>query len=145
MIEAWHWLILGVALGTLELLLPGFFLMWLGLAALPIAALVGLFPSLSPAWQLGLYAAMALAVIALVRRFELSRRGERVTSDTGSLNRRAETLIGQIHPLVTAIENGSGQIKIGDTVWRVHGPDLPAGHPVRITRYDSGKLTVDPA
>ena len=45
----WNWLIFGVILMALELLAPGVFLFWLGLAAL----LVGLLSfALHPSWQL---------------------------------------------------------------------------------------------
>jgi hypothetical protein len=60
----WNWLIFGVVLMTLELLAPGVFLFWLGLAAL----LVGLLSFLiNPSWQLQIlmFAVFAVAAVPL--------------------------------------------------------------------------------
>ncbi len=36
-------------------------------------------------------------------------------------------------------------IRVGDSVWLVSGPDLPAGAPVRVTGQDGVLLLVEPA
>ena len=41
------------------------------------------------------------------------------------------------------IVNGVGTIRIEDTIWRVNGPDLPAGSRVRIERADGVELAVE--
>src|SRR5579859_2655381 len=59
----WNWLIFGIVLMALELLAPGIFLFWLGLAAL----LVGLLSfAFNPSWQLQIlmFAIFAAAVAA---------------------------------------------------------------------------------
>ncbi|MCL7790914.1 NfeD family protein, partial [Pasteurella multocida] len=43
----WHWLILGFVLLIAELVIPGVFLLWWGLAAIVIAGVMALIPSLS--------------------------------------------------------------------------------------------------
>jgi membrane protein implicated in regulation of membrane protease activity len=43
------------------------------------------------------------------------------------------------------IVNGSGTVRVGDTVWRVTGPDSPAGSRVKVTRADGATLYVEPA
>ena len=48
-------------------------------------------------------------------------------SDQPLLNRRGEQLIGRIATLTEPIKDGRGRVRIGDTMWRVSGPDLPAG------------------
>src|SRR5258707_8997305 len=63
----WNWLIFGLILMTLELLAPGVFPFWLGLAAL----LVGLISfAIHPPWQLQLlmFAVFAAAAVPLWRR-----------------------------------------------------------------------------
>ncbi len=63
----WNWLIFGLILMTLELLAPGVFLFWLGLAAL----LVGLISfAINPSWQLQMlmFAVFAAAAVLLWRR-----------------------------------------------------------------------------
>jgi membrane protein implicated in regulation of membrane protease activity len=58
------------------------------------------------------------------------------------LNRRAEQLIGSEAALDEPIENGVGRIRLGDTVWRVRGPDLPAGEKVRVVAVEGALLDV---
>ena len=67
----WNWLIFGFILMALELLAPGVFLFWLGLAAL----LVGLLSfAISPSWQtqLLMFAVFAVAAVPAWRHFARS-------------------------------------------------------------------------
>jgi membrane protein implicated in regulation of membrane protease activity len=135
----WNWLIFGIILMALELAAPGVFLFWLGLAAL----LVGLLSfAIHPSWQLQIlmFAVFAACAVPLWRRIALTSR--RVSSDNPYLNRRADALVGRVFTLEKPIIDGSGTVKIGDTVWRVAGPDAPAGSRVRIVQADGASLTV---
>src|SRR5882724_4967445 len=70
----WNWLIFGVLLMALELLAPGVFLFWLGLAAL----LVGLLSfGVHPPWQaqILMFAVFAAAAVPLWRRLARRRAG----------------------------------------------------------------------
>ncbi|TIU25428.1 MAG: NfeD family protein, partial [Mesorhizobium sp.] len=49
------------------------------------------------------------------------------------LNRRGAQMVGRTATLSEPIQNGRGRIRLGDTLWRVSGPDLPAGTQVRVT------------
>lgn len=51
-IEPWHWLVLGVLLILFELILPSFAALWFGIAAILVAILFWLFPSLSLTTQI---------------------------------------------------------------------------------------------
>jgi hypothetical protein len=135
----WNWLIFGVLLMALELLAPGVFLFWLGLAAL----LVGLLSFLiSPSWQLQLlmFAVFAAAAVPLWRR--LARSNSAVSLSNPFLNRRADALVGRVFTLERPIIDGSGTVRIDDTIWRVAGPDTPAGSRVKIVQADGASLTV---
>ena len=135
----WNWLIFGVILMALELLAPGVFLFWLGLAAL----LVGLSSfAMNLTWetQLLMFAIFAACAVPLWRRIALS--GKAVSASNPFLNRRADALVGRVFTLERPIIDGSGTVKIGDTVWRVAGPDMPAGSRVRIVQADGASLTV---
>src|SRR5258707_6207504 len=69
----WNWLIFGIVLMALELLAPGVFLFWLGLAAL----LVGLLSfAINPSWQLQIlmFAVFAAAAVPLWRRIARDHR-----------------------------------------------------------------------
>src|SRR5438552_13464132 len=67
----WYWLIFGFILMALELLAPGVFMFWLGLAAL----LVGLLSfAINPSWQtqLLMFAVFAVAAVPAWRYFARS-------------------------------------------------------------------------
>ncbi|MCR6733031.1 MAG: NfeD family protein [Afipia sp.] len=134
----WNWLIIGVVLMGIETFAPGVFMLWLGLAAL----IVGLL-SFGIVWswqtQIIVFAVLSIAMVPLWRNF--SRRNARPT-DKSFLNKRAEGLIGRVFTLEKPIVDGVGTVKIDDTVWRVSGPDTPAGSRVRIVSADGAMLTV---
>jgi membrane protein implicated in regulation of membrane protease activity len=137
---SWNWLIFGLVLMALELLAPGVFLFWLGLAAL----LVGLLTfAVSPSWQLQLllFAAFAAAAVPLWRH--LARRDGGASRTNPFLNKRADALVGRVFTLEKPIIDGAGTVRIDDTIWRVAGPDTPAGSRVRIVRADGASLTVE--
>ncbi|MCP3463741.1 MULTISPECIES: NfeD family protein [unclassified Bradyrhizobium] len=134
----WNWLIFGFILMALEVFAPGVFLFWLGLAAL----LVGLVSFVAhPAWQaqLVMFALFAAAAVPLWRRLA---RGRIDTSASPHLNKRTEALLGREFTLEKPIIDGSGTVRIGDTVWRVAGPDTPAGTRVKVVQVDGANLTV---
>src|SRR3954454_13034571 len=137
---SWNWLIFGLILMALELLAPGIFLFWLGLAAL----LVGLLSFvISVSWQLQLllFAAFAAAAVPLWRRLGRRDAGAGITHPF--LNKRADALVGRVFTLEKPIVDGAGTVRIDDTVWRVADPDAPAGSRVKIVRADGASLTVD--
>lgn len=137
---AWNWLIFGFLLMALELLAPGIFLFWLGLAALLVGLLALL---LDPGWQVQilLFALFAVAAVPLWRRMARGGDAEAHAADP-FLNRRTDALVGREFTLERPIEGGVGTVRIDDTVWRVFGPDTPAGSRVRIVAADGVKLTV---
>jgi membrane protein implicated in regulation of membrane protease activity len=135
----WNWLIFGLVLIILELLAPGVFLFWLGLAAL----LVGLVSfTFSPSWQMQMlmFAVFAIAAVPLWRRMAHSSKA--ASKSNPFLNKRAHALVGRVFTLEKPIIDGSGTIRIDDTIWRVAGPDAPAGSRVRIVQADGASLTV---
>src|ERR1700688_4914265 len=135
----WNWLIFGVLLMALELLAPGVFLFWLGLAAL----LVGLLSfAINPSWQMQIlmFAIFAVAAVPLWRRVALTNRA--VSRSNPFLNRRADALVGRVFTLEKPIIDGAGTVRIDDTIWRVTGPDTPGGSRLRIVEADCASLTV---
>ena len=58
------------------------------------------------------------------------------------LNRRTDALVGREFTLEKPIVDGSGTVRIDDTIWRVAGPDAPAGSRVRVVQADGASLTV---
>jgi membrane protein implicated in regulation of membrane protease activity len=135
----WNWLVFGLLLMGLELMLPGVFLFWVGLAAL----LVGLLSFvIAPhwQWQLLMFAVFAAAAVPIWRRVARSNSG--VSSSNPFLNKRSEAMIGRVFTLEKPIVDGAGTVRVDDTIWRVAGPDAPAGSRVRIVHADGASLTV---
>jgi inner membrane protein len=133
----WNWLIFGFILMALELMAPGVFLFWFGLAAL-LVGLLSFAVHLSWQVQLLLFALFALAAVPIWRRLASSRRA----SDSPFLNRRAAALVGRVFTLEKPIVDGTGTVRIDDTIWRVAGPDAPAGSRVKVVHADGANLTV---
>lgn len=136
----WNWLIVGLVLVGVELLAPGVFMLWLGLAAL-LVGLLSFFIAWSWQTQMLAFSVFALAAVPLWRRIGRTH-GE---TDQPFLNRRADALVGRVFTLERPIIDGSGTVRIDDTVWRVAGRDAPAGSQVRIVAADGASLRVEPA
>jgi membrane protein implicated in regulation of membrane protease activity len=138
----WGWLILGLLLIGGELLAPGIFLLWLGLAALVTGAVVGL---TGMAWQgaLLVFAALSLASV-LAGRVLTRRKGEEPDIAAG-LNDRGRQLIGKVFTLEATMAGGEGRIRVGDSSWRVTGPELLAGTQIRVVRVEGATLVVEKA
>jgi len=135
----WNWLIFGFILMALELMAPGVFLFWLGLAALLVGLLSFVF---NPSWQtqLLMFAVFSVAAVPLWRRFAL--KSGAASQSNPFLNRRTDALVGREFTLDKPIVDGSGTVRIDDTIWRVAGPDTPAGSRVRVVHADGASLTV---
>ncbi len=137
----WSWFIAGGLLLIAEILAPGIFMLWLGLAALIVGA-ISFFVDWAWQAQFFAFAVFAIAAIPLWRR--LARRVEE-PSDQPFLNRRNDAFVGRIFTLDKPIVGGAGTIGIDDTVWRVTGTDSPAGSRVKVTRVDGATLYVERA
>jgi membrane protein implicated in regulation of membrane protease activity len=136
----WNWFIAGGILLAIEVIAPGTFMLWLGLSALLVGAI-----SLLVEWpwqaQFVAFAVFSIASIPIWHR--IGRKIE-TPVDQPFLNRRSEAFVGQTFTLDKPIVNGSGGIRIGDTVCRVSGPDTAAGSRVKVTRADGALLFVEP-
>lgn len=140
---AW-WLVVGIVLVIVEMLSGTFFFLFLGLGALLVAALT---------WLLGLggiaqfvlfgVAAMVAAGAWMKVRPNPEDRIEQLAGARG-LNNRLASYLGRESDLVEPIHNGEGRLRLDDTLWYVHGPDLPAGTRVRVVGAEGMKLRVEP-
>ncbi len=139
----WSWWIVAFILLAAELIAPGVFLIWIGLAALVIGAL-SLFLWDAPVWawqlQFVLFAGLSVAFALLGRRYFGKNRD---TSDEPFLNQREASLVGRTATLQEPIVEGRGRIRLDDTWWPVDGKDMPAGTRVRIASARGRTLTVE--
>lgn len=136
----WQWLILAGVLLTAEILVPGFVLIWFAAAAFVVGILDLVFDL---SWQVEavLFAVLSLIALYVGRRY-FTPSGPRPQTD---LNNRAGALVGQSFVLPQPIENGAGYILVGDSRWRVLGPDLPQGAKVEVTGVEGAALKIKPA
>jgi membrane protein implicated in regulation of membrane protease activity len=128
----WNWMVLGFLLLVMEVIAPGIFMLWIGIAALLIGAASLL------VWDAGFWTWQVQVLAFLVLSLASAYVGHRIASarkasDQPLLNRRGQQMIGRTATLAEPIQNGRGRVKLGDTLWRVSGPDLPAGAQVRVT------------
>jgi membrane protein implicated in regulation of membrane protease activity len=139
----WNWIVLGLILMIFEVAAPGIFFLWFGIAALIVGGIAILFGDASwMNWQIQVILFLVLSIIAVFIGRRLIGATD-VESDEPLLNRRGEQLIGQVVTLEEATINGRGRARVGDSLWRVTGPDLAAGTSVRITGIDRGTLVVE--
>lgn len=137
----WVWMILAAILFVLELISPGIFFMWFGVAA-AVTGLIVFRYDLSWQWQLVSFAVLSLITVLLANRY---LRQNPLESERPLLNERAVQLVGQSFELLDPIVDGRGSIKTGDTIWRVEGPELPVGARIKVVGADGTLLKVVPA
>lgn len=141
----WNWWILALLLMGLEILAPGTFFLWFGISAFVIGTIsLAVGPEATFwIWQTQVIGFVVLSFIAaLLGRKFMNERGWN-TSDNPTLNARATQMIGRVGVIAEPISGGQGRAKIGDTTWRVSGPDLPAGVQVKVVGEDAGRLVVE--
>jgi membrane protein implicated in regulation of membrane protease activity len=130
----WNWWLLGVVLMVIESIAPGFFFLWMGVAAILVGLVMTLVPGLDWTYQVLLFAVLSVASI-VAWRLRL-RRNPTPTQDP-LLNRRGHQYVGRIFTLGEPVVNGYGKIRVDDSTWKVAvAQDYPAGTRLRITGVD---------
>ena len=135
----WFWLILGFLLLELEVLIPGTFMLWFGVAAVVTGGLVLAIP-------MGVQAQIIIFSIASVISVFIGRylySASSSTSENPLLPKRGQQLIGQSFKVTQAIENGKGKVKVGDSEWIVRGEDAEVGTIVKVVALDGNSLIVE--
>lgn len=137
----WHWLIFGLGLMALEAFLPGAFFLWPGLAAIVVGLVLIGAPTLGWTAQITVWAVLS---VILVTGWVLYRKKHPKTDTPNTLNQRGHEYIGQHFTLDKPVVNGKGEIRAGDSVWRViASSDIPAGATVRVTGVEGTALRIE--
>lgn len=139
----YFWWAVALLLIVGEILAPGVFMLWLGIAAAVMGAIL-LFTGagMSYLWQAVVFGVLAFISVGVYWKF---LRGNERVSDQPLLNRKAAQLVGRVEPLLEPIVNGRGRVQIGDAYWTVRGVDAPVGTRVQIHAIDGMDLLVRPA
>jgi len=134
----WNWLLLSVVLMAIEALAPGFFFLWMGVAALLVGLVVTVLPELAWTYQVLLFAVLSVGSIIA---WQLWLRRHPTRTEDPLLNRRGHQYIGRLFTLDAPAVNGHGKIRVDDTTWKVLVErDCPAGTRLRIVGVDGVML-----
>ena len=130
----WNWWLLGIVLMTVEAIAPGFFFLWMGIAALLVGLVLILLPELAGNYQLLLFALLSVGSIVA---WQLRLRRHPTRTEDPLLNRRGQQYIGRVFTLDAPAVNGYGKIRVDDSTWRVLvEQDYPTGTRLRIVGVD---------
>jgi len=130
----WNWWLLGVVLMAIEAIVPYFFFLWMGVAALLVGLVLTILPELTWPWQALLFAVLSFGSI-VIWQWRL-RRYPTQTADS-LLNRRGHQYVGRVFTLDAPVMNGHGKVRVDDSSWKVLvDQDCPAGARLRIVGVD---------
>lgn len=135
----YFWLILSISLFILEALIPGVFIIWIGMAALLVGLIQAFFP-LSLAWQILLFSFFTpcFAVFGLYGYRILKKNKKNL-----EINEKILSLKGQTFILEAPIIDGKGYGVLGGTLWALRGPDVPKGTKVKIVKVENNCLFIE--
>lgn len=135
------WLTLGGLLLAAEMLGSNGYLLWSGVAGVVTGLLTWAIP-LSWEWQGTLFAVLTLLAAWLWSKWLRKRMRQQRPADA-QLNQRGQQLVGRRFTLDSALENGRGHVRVGDSSWPVLADeDLAAGSKVEVVAVDGITLRV---
>jgi membrane protein implicated in regulation of membrane protease activity len=137
----WLWLIGGIVLLIAEVIAPGFFLMFIGAAAIATGLLSLLLPVGIPL-QLAMFAILAVVLVRVGGRRAYASKYDFSTDPL--LNDRAGRLLGTVVTVVQPVDAHGGRVRVGDGEWSARGGPAAAGERVRIVDIDGNCLKVEP-
>jgi membrane protein implicated in regulation of membrane protease activity len=135
----WLWLIGGVVLLIAEVIAPGFFLIFVGVAAIATGLFTVLF-DLGAVPQLALFALYAVLAVMIGRRFYANAAS---AGSSVHLNDPARRLVGRVVTVVAPVDEHNGRVRVGDSEWSARGGPAAVGERVRITGVDGNCLKVE--
>lgn len=135
------WLSLGGLLLAAEMLGGNGYLLWSGVAAVITGLVVWLVP-LGWEWQGVMFAVLTLLAAWLWWKW-LARRVREQNRIDSHLNQRGKQLVGHRFILETALVNGRGHMRVGDSSWPVSADaDLSAGTQVEVIAIEGITLRI---
>jgi len=136
-VEHWHWWVLTLLFVVFIAFMRGSLFIWMTGSSAVVGTVVWLDPQTELISQLFLFTLITIAGVGVTRLFS---KGKSVTEEQdeeqSNAMPRSFPLIGRVYTLETPIINGSGDITIKDSKWRIRGEDAKAGEQVRIIGVD---------
>lgn len=136
----WIWAIAGILLLIAEIIAPGFFLVFIGAAAIATGLFTLLF-DLGLAPQLALFALYSVLAVMIGKRWygELPQVDENLR-----LNEPGRRMIGKTVIVASDVDDHAGRVRVGDGEWNARGGPAAAGERVTVTGVDGNCLIVEP-
>jgi membrane protein implicated in regulation of membrane protease activity len=142
----WHWMVLGLGLGVMELVVSSFFIIWFGLGALLVGIGMLVAPDMAFSTQILLWTVASVGMTVLWFRV-LRKHGDKTRSG------QADEVVGEIGVLVRAVEPlgvapARGEVRfqkpiLGSDVWPCLADEaIAAGERVRVLAVDGQLLRV---
>lgn len=120
----WYWLSAALLLLLLEVLIPGAFLMWIGLGAAGVGLFLFIFPAAALAWQL-----IALAVsITVAVLFGAAWQKKSRQQNFHGLNQGLESYVGRHATASQHFEQGQGRVRLDDSSFAAYSDEPIAAH-----------------
>lgn len=138
----WHWFILAAILIILEVFAPGAFMLWIGIAAGVVGAVLYVVPTMTWEYQFILFSFASVGSILAWRAY---RQRHPAATDEPTLNRRGAQYIGRVFTLDAPIVNGVGKIRVDDSTWKIEGVDCAAGTKIKVVGIENTVLKVEAA
>ena len=138
----WLWWSVGVVLLAGEMILPGVYLLWIGLASLVTGVVAWLFPGWGFEGHGMMFAALATLSIYLGNRFFYQKAA---LIEDAEVNVRGKRFVGKVFEVVEPIKNGQGHVQVGDSRWMAQGPDMKKGALAKVVSVDGTVLMVEAA
>ena len=137
--SGWFWAIGGLVLLIAEIIAPGFFLIFLGVAAIATGLFTLLF-DLSLAPQLILFIIYTALAVMIGKRWY----AEPANADQSLLlNDPSQRMIGKSVLVVDPVDEHGGRVRVGDGEWSARGGPAPAGSRVLVVAVDGNCLLVE--
>lgn len=135
----WMWAIGGLVLLIAEIVAPGFFLVFLGVAAIATGLFTLLF-DLSLAPQLVLFVIYTALAVMIGKRWyaEPDHADQSIR-----LNNPSERMVGKSVTVVDPVDEHGGRVRVGDGEWSARGGPAAAGARVRVIAVDGNCLLVE--
>jgi membrane protein implicated in regulation of membrane protease activity len=129
------WLVLGLILSILEMLIPGIFMIWIGIAAFltSIVAYLGAC----------IYTQIISFVVFSIVSTLLGKKIYDKLDVKNYINQRAKDLVGEEVTLLFDIENGKSRVNLADSQWTVKSDEqLKKGDKAKVVSVSGNILVV---
>ena len=136
----WLWWSAGVLLLAGEMIIPGVYLLWIGLASVVTGVAAWLMPDLGFEGHGLIFAALSGVSVFLGNRY-VYKTDEELAEPT--VNTHGQNHIGRIYSVVEDFVNGRGAVSVRDSRWLAEGPDAKTGDKVRVTSVEGTVLMVE--